>query len=143
MFVNGQGRNAYSLQKTSHRCFLPRFGSFGQAISKKMILRNRPIRNKNSLLRPCLSLDWDKISNIYKGSSIDASYHVSVYLAKQFQKRIFKKMDQSEKRIAFGNHVLYTDRDEMCNRYRGPSIDASYPISQMNRLKCEKLTDDE
>jgi hypothetical protein len=41
------------------------------------------------------------------------------------------------------------DRDEMCNRYRGPSIDASYQVSvhlaegfQRIRLKCEKLTDD-
>ena len=41
------------------------------------------------------------------------------------------------------------DWDEMSNRYRGPSIDASYQISvhlaegiQKRRLKCEKLTDD-
>ena len=41
------------------------------------------------------------------------------------------------------------DRDEMSNLYRGPSIDASYQISdqlalrfQRRRLKCEKLTDD-
>ena len=37
----------------------------------------------------------------------------------------------------------------MCNVYRGPSIDASYQVSdqlalrfQKRRLKCEKLTDD-
>jgi hypothetical protein len=41
------------------------------------------------------------------------------------------------------------DRDEMGILYRGPSIDASYQISdqlalrfQRRRLKCEKLTDD-
>jgi hypothetical protein len=41
------------------------------------------------------------------------------------------------------------DRDEMSNLYRGPSIDASYQVSdqlalwfQRRRLKCEKLTDD-
>jgi hypothetical protein len=41
------------------------------------------------------------------------------------------------------------DRDEMSNIYIGPSIDASYQISdqlalqfQRRRLKCEKLTDD-
>jgi hypothetical protein len=41
------------------------------------------------------------------------------------------------------------DWDEMSNLYRGPSIDASYQISdqlalqfQRRRLKCEKLTDD-
>jgi hypothetical protein len=41
------------------------------------------------------------------------------------------------------------DRDEMSNLYRGPSIDASYPVSahlaegfQRRKLKCEKLMDD-
>jgi hypothetical protein len=33
MFVNGLGRNELSLQRTFHRCFLPSFGSFGQAVS--------------------------------------------------------------------------------------------------------------
>ena len=32
MFVNGLGRNVQSLQRTFHRCFLPSFGSFGQAV---------------------------------------------------------------------------------------------------------------
>ena len=35
MFINGSGRNEQSLQRTYHRCFLPRFGSFGQAISEE------------------------------------------------------------------------------------------------------------
>ena len=33
MFVNGLGRNEQSLQRTCHRCFLPSFGSFGQAVT--------------------------------------------------------------------------------------------------------------
>ena len=44
---------------------------------------------------------------------------------------------------------LLTDRDEIGNLYRGPSIDVSYQVSvhlagrfQRRRLKCEKLTDD-
>jgi hypothetical protein len=47
----------------------------------------------------------DEISNLYRGSSIDASYQVSVQLAKQFQGRRFLEIDQSEKRIACGSHV--------------------------------------
>jgi hypothetical protein len=43
--------------------------------------------------------------------------HVSVHLAKQFQRR-FLEIDQSE--------YLLMDRDKMSNLYRGPSIDASY-----------------
>jgi hypothetical protein len=41
----------------------------------------------------------------YGGPSIDASYHVSVHLAKLFQNRRFLEIDQSETRIACGGHV--------------------------------------
>jgi hypothetical protein len=41
----------------------------------------------------------------YSGSSIDASYQVSVQLAKQFQGRRFLEIDQSEIRIACVGHV--------------------------------------
>ena len=91
MFVNGSGRNEQTVQRTFHRCFLPSFGSFGQAVSEEKILRNRPIRNKNCLWRPCLLTDRDEMSNLYREPSIDASYQVSVHLAKQFQRRGFKK----------------------------------------------------
>ena len=46
------------------------------------VFRNRPIRNKNCLWRPCLLMDRDKMSNLYKGPSIDASYQVSVQMWK-------------------------------------------------------------
>jgi hypothetical protein len=36
------------------------------------------------------------MSNLYRGPSIDASYQVSVHLAKWFQRRRFKKMGKSE-----------------------------------------------
>ena len=39
MFVNGSGRNEQSLQRTFHRCLLPRFGSFGQAVSEEKIFK--------------------------------------------------------------------------------------------------------
>ena len=32
-------RNEYSLQRTAHRCFLPSFGSFGQAVSEENNLK--------------------------------------------------------------------------------------------------------
>ena len=35
IFVNGSGRNEQSQQRTSYRCFLPSFGSFGQAVSEE------------------------------------------------------------------------------------------------------------
>jgi hypothetical protein len=51
--------------KNLYRCILPSFGSFGQAVSEK-IFRNRPIRNKNCLLRLCLLMDRDEMSNRYR-----------------------------------------------------------------------------
>jgi hypothetical protein len=49
-------------------------------------------------------MDWDEMSNLYRGPAIDASYQVSVKLAKQFQRRRFKKIGQSETRIANRNY---------------------------------------
>jgi hypothetical protein len=49
-------------------------------------------------------MDWDEMSNLYRGPAIDASYQVSVKLAKQFQRRRYKKIGQSETRIANRNY---------------------------------------
>jgi hypothetical protein len=45
------------------------------------------------------------MSNPYRRPSIDASYQVSVHLAKQFQRRRFLEIDQFETRIACGSHA--------------------------------------
>jgi hypothetical protein len=50
-------------------------------------------------------MDQDEMSNHYRGPPIDAFYKVSVHLAKQFQRRRFLKIGQSETRIACGGHV--------------------------------------
>jgi hypothetical protein len=52
-----------------------------------------------------LLTDQDEMSNLYRGPSIDASYQVSVQLAKQFQGRRFLEIDQSETKIACGGQV--------------------------------------
>jgi hypothetical protein len=44
-------------------------------------------------------MDQNEMSNLYRGSSIDASYQVSYHLAKRFQSRRFLEIDQSEKTI--------------------------------------------
>jgi hypothetical protein len=83
------------------------------------------------------------MSTIYGGPSIDASYQVSLYLAKWFQRRRFLEIDQSEvfsEEKIFRNRpirnknclwwpCLLTNRDEMSNLYRGPSTDVFYRIS--------------
>jgi hypothetical protein len=53
--------------KIAH-CILQSVGTFGQAVSEK-IKKNRPIRNKNCLWRPCLLTDWNEISNHNRGLS--------------------------------------------------------------------------
>jgi hypothetical protein len=134
----------------SHRCFLPSFGSFGKAVSEqKIFINGTNIRNKNCLWRPCLLTDRDKMSNFYRGPSIDASYQVAVYLAKRFQRRRFFRNQPIRNKNCLWQPCLLMDRDEMSILYRRPFIDASYQVSvqlvevfQRRRLKCEKLTDD-
>jgi hypothetical protein len=74
-------------------------------IQRRRFFRNQPIRNKNGLLWPCLLTDRVEMSNLYRGPAIDASYQISVHLAKRFRRRRFFKFGQSETRIACGSHV--------------------------------------
>jgi hypothetical protein len=53
----------------------------------RRFFRNQPIRNKNCLWRPCLLTGRDKMSNRNRRLSTDASYQVSVHLAKRFPRR--------------------------------------------------------
>jgi hypothetical protein len=48
MFVNGSGRNEHSLQRTFHRCFLPSFGSFDQAVSEGKNLKKSANQKQES-----------------------------------------------------------------------------------------------
>jgi hypothetical protein len=64
---------------------------------RRRFFRNQPIRNKNCQWWPCLLMDRDEMSNLYRGYDIDASYQVLVHLAKRFQK------------------ILLMDRDKMSN----------------------------
>jgi hypothetical protein len=40
MLGNGSKQNVHLLERTFHRCFLPSFGSFGQAFSEEKIKKN-------------------------------------------------------------------------------------------------------
>jgi hypothetical protein len=102
---------------------------FSKAVSEEKIFRNRPIRNINCLWRPCLLMDRDKLSNLYRGPPIDDTYQVSVYLAKRFQRRRFFRNQPIRNKNCLWWPCLLTDQDEMSNLYRGPSIDASYQVS--------------
>ena len=128
MLVNGSERNQQSQQRTFHRCFLPSFSTFGPTVSEGKNLKNHPIRNNNRMWRPCLLMDRDRMNNLYREPSINASYQVSDHLAKRFQRRRLLEIDQSETRIALWWPCLLMDRDEMSNRYTGPPIDQFYKV---------------
>ena len=55
----------------------------------RRFFRNQPIRNKKCLWRPCLLTYRDVLSILYRETSIDASYRVSVHFVKRFQRRRF------------------------------------------------------
>jgi hypothetical protein len=74
-------------------------------------------------------MDWDEISNLYRGHFIDASYQVSGHLAKRFQKRSLFRNQPIRNKNSMRWPCLSTDRDEMSNPYREPPIDASYIVS--------------
>jgi hypothetical protein len=59
----------------------------------------------NDMKLGSLLMDRDKMSILYREPSIDASYQVSVHLAKQFQRRKFLEINQLETRIACGSHI--------------------------------------
>ena len=121
-------------------------GSFGKAVSEeKIFFRNKPIRTKNCLWRPCLSTDPNEMSSSYREPSIDTSYQVTVYLARQFQRRrFFRNQPTSNKNCLWWPCFLTSDRDEMSNLYRGHSIDASYQVlihlAKWRRSKCDLLS---
>ena len=57
---------------------------------RRRFFRNQSIRNKNCLWHPCLLMDRDEMSNLYRARTIDASYQDSVQLAEGFQRRRLK-----------------------------------------------------
>jgi hypothetical protein len=66
------------------------------------------------------------MSNLYRGPSIDASYQVTVHLAKE-RRRFFRNQPIKNKNCLWWPCLLM-NRDEMSNLHRGPSKDASYQI---------------
>ena len=78
---------------------------FFSNIGNQNIFRNRPSRNKNCLWQPCLLMDLDKISKLYRAPAIYVFYKVSVHLAKQLQRRRVSEIEQSETNITYGGHI--------------------------------------
>ena len=113
---------------TSHRCFLPGFGSFGHPVSEEKIFRNQQIRNKNCLSRSCLLMNWDEMSNLYRGPSMDASYQVRFIWSSGFRVEEFCR----NRPISITNCLWWPCLlriEPKRTIFRGPSIYASYQVS--------------
>jgi hypothetical protein len=56
-----------------------------------------------------LLTDWDEISILYRGPSIDASYQVSIYLAEGFQRRRLKceKLTDDGRQVMAKSHFAF------------------------------------
>ena len=111
---------------------------FGKAVSEKKIFRNRPIENKNCLWQPCLLMDQNEMSNVYRGPSIDASYQVSYHLAKWFQRKSCFRNQTIRNKNCLWCPFLLTDQNGMNNSHRGPSIGASYQVSVYLVKLCQR-----
>jgi hypothetical protein len=76
---------------------------------RRRFFRNQPIRNKNGLWWPCLLMNLDEMSNIYRGPAIDASYQVSLHLAEQFQRRRLKceKLTDDVRQVMAKAHIAF------------------------------------
>ena len=87
--------------------------------------KNQPTQSKNCQWWPCLLMDRDEMSNIYRGSSIDASYQVSIHLAKPFQRRRFVRNRPIRNKNCLWLPCWLTDRDN--DRRRMPN-DGKYSL---------------
>jgi predicted aminopeptidase len=76
-------------------------------VSEEKNFKNQPFRNKNHLWWPCLLTGRDEMSNLYRGPSIDASYQVSVHLAKGFQRRRLKYEKLTDDRRMPKAHISF------------------------------------
>jgi hypothetical protein len=89
---------------------------------------DRPIKNKNCLLWPCLLMNRDEMNNLYREPSKDASYQVLIHLAKRFQRRRFFRNQPISNKNGLWWPCLLMDWDKMSHLNKGPSIDASYQV---------------
>jgi hypothetical protein len=66
-----------------------------------------------------------------------ASYQILVHMATRFQRRRFF-LEITRKKNCLWWPCLLTDRDEMCNLYGEPSIDASYQVLVHLAKRCQR-----
>ena len=101
------------------------------------------------MAEPVLLTFHSVLRKLWTEFSIGSSSQISIHLATLFQWRRFSRNQPIGNKKYLWWPCLITDRDEMSNLYREPSIDAFYQVSvhlakrfKKRRLKYEMLTDD-
>ena len=74
-------------------------------------LRNQSIRNKNGLWWPCLLIDREEMSNLYREPSIDASYQISIHVGKWFQRRRYFRNQPIKNKNGLWLRCMLTDQN--------------------------------
>ena len=89
--------------------------------------KNRPIRNNNHLWWPCFLMDRDEMSNLYiEPLTKMLSTKFQFIWQSGFRGEDFFRYQPIRNKNCLWWPCLLTDRDEMSNIYRGPSIDACF-----------------
>ena len=81
----------------------------GKRFQRRRCFRNQQIRNNNGLWWPCLLMDRNKMTNLYRRPSIDPSYQISVHLGKWFQMRRFYRNQPLKNKNGLWWPCLLTD----------------------------------
>ena len=91
--------------------------------------------------------DRSEMNSLNRESSIDASYQVSVHLAKKLQRR-FLEIAQPETRIAYGGHVFIGSETKLATIKRTfhwyfllKSFSSFGQAVSEKKIQIEKLTD--
>ena len=94
----------------------------------------------NYLWQPYLLMDRDEVSNLYRGPPIYASYQVLVHIWQSgFRGEDFFRYQPIRNKNCLWQPCLLTERDGMSNLNRGPSIDASYQVSDHLAKRFQRI----
>ena len=94
MFANESERNAQSLQRTFHRCFLPSFGCLVKRFQRRRFFQ-KSTNQKQELSVAAMFVNGSQRNE----QSLQKTFQVSVHLAKQFQRRRFLNLNNQKQEL--------------------------------------------